>query len=127
MNRLIGAAVLAASFLTVPACAQSLRTASQASEASLNASEQAAQSVALLTASGVQATFGVVAVPLGLTGAGLESTGASLRGAGEAMWDGANTPIIIDEDVVVAAAPPQVPFEAQAEPFTAPAARDDEN
>lgn len=115
MVRFLAASAALAALISAPAFGQaSFRNASTGSEASAEASERAAEAAAILSASGVQVSMGAVAVPLALSGAGVEAAGASVGALGDALWDGANTEITIDDAVIVAAPPPNVPADPAA-------------
>jgi hypothetical protein len=81
---------------------ESLRNASQATGDSLDAS-------ARLVASGGQVVLGAVAVPLAAAGGLLEGTGAAADSIATDLWDAANTPLKVDDAVVMASPPPRLP------------------
>lgn len=98
-------AVFAALLLATPASAEqveSLRNGSQATGDSLEAS-------ARLVASGGQVVLGAIAVPLAASGAILEGTGQAADAIASDLWDAANTPLKIDDAIIMAAPPPQLP------------------
>ena len=72
--------------------------------------------VAELSEAGVKVVAGAVAVPFVAVGAVAESAGTGIRESGQALWDGANTPLTISPETVTAQAAPQVPYDAKRQP-----------
>lgn len=64
-----------------------------------NASADSAEASARLAASGVQLTMGAVAVPL-------VAIGTIAEGTGEALWEAANAPLEVSDEVLTAVPPP---------------------
>lgn len=109
MRNQLTALTAATLLLAAPVIAQeSVETASQAADQSVDASEQSAEASVLMTAAGVQVASGASALPLAASGAGVESAGGASVAAGDAMWDAANTPIVIDDAVMMAGPAPDV-------------------
>lgn len=98
----LAAAALAAALTAGPAAADSLQNASDATGDSLEAS-------ARIVASGGQIVLGAVAIPLTAGGGLSEATGEAAADSGEALWQTANAPLVVDDAVMVAAPPPDVP------------------
>ncbi len=69
--------------------------------------------VAELSEAGVKVVAGAVAVPFVAVGAVAESAGTGLRESGQALWDGANTPLTVSPETVTAQPAPQVPYNAK--------------
>ena len=76
--------------------------------------------VAELSEAGVKVVAGAVAVPFVAVGAVAESAGTGIRESGQALWDGANTPLTVSPETVTAQPAPQVPYDAKT-PTAAPA------
>lgn len=119
-------AIAAAIFMTAAGLAAAH---AQSVENTSAAVAESAEGAAALAEAGVRATAGSVAVPLASAGAASEiagevpaSVGVAAGDAAGALWEAANTPLTIGDEVIVAAdAPPSV----AAEPFSEIAADDD--
>ena len=112
MFRIALAAVMTTAALSAPAFAQdSLANASQASGESLEAA-------AALSEAGVKVTLGSVAVPLASAAAVTSAAGSTAEAIAGELWDTANSPLHIDDDIILAApapdGPPNVPSQIQA-------------
>jgi hypothetical protein len=77
---------------------------------------------AKLTAAGVKAVAGVVALPVISVGVITESAGHITADSGQAVWTAANTPLDVSPETVVAQPVPTVPYNAQG---TQPAKKSD--
>ncbi|MDJ0921976.1 MAG: hypothetical protein QNI84_12685 [Henriciella sp.] len=70
-----------------------------------NASQAAADSAeasARLVASGVQVTLGATAVPLAASGAVANAGGSAANQIAGDLWDAANAPLTVDDDIAMA-------------------------
>ncbi|MEM9738965.1 MAG: hypothetical protein AAF829_03785 [Pseudomonadota bacterium] len=103
---LVAAAALA---LTLPAQADSLGNASQAAADSAEASTR-------IVAAGGQIAMGAVAIPLAAAGAIAEGGGQAATKISDDLWETANTPLKIDDRVIVAQPAPIVPRIKPSEP-----------
>lgn len=72
------------------------------------ASADSAEASARLSASGAQITLGAVAIPLQAVGGLTEAAGTATSWLGEEMWEAANTPLTVSEDVLSAVPPPSL-------------------
>lgn len=68
---------------------------------------------AKLTAAGVKAVVGVVALPVIAVGSTAESAGHVTSESGQAVWAAANAPLEVSPETVVAQPVPAVPYNAQ--------------
>jgi len=68
---------------------------------------------AKLTAAGVKAVVGVVALPVMAAGVTAESAGHAISDSGQAAWTAANTPLDVSPETVVAQPVPTVPYNTQ--------------
>lgn len=93
------ASVLAAMLLAESAFADSTQNAS-------NASKDSAEASAKLAASGVQLTMGAVAVPLAVAGAVTAGAGDVALAISADLWEGANAPLEVSDEVLTALPPP---------------------
>lgn len=84
------------------ASADSFRNMSEATGDSANASGR-------VVAAGGQVALGAVAVPLALAGAAVESGGQAATQIAGDMWDVANAPLVVDEDIAMAQPLPELP------------------
>lgn len=91
--------------------ADSFQNLSDATGDSANASGR-------VVAAGGQVALGAVAVPLALVGAGVESTGNAATEIAGDLWDVANAPLEVDEDIAMAQPLPDVPRTADTQPQT---------
>ncbi|MEL6753432.1 MAG: hypothetical protein AAFO57_05350 [Pseudomonadota bacterium] len=96
---LLGASAIA---LAGPAFADSLGNASEASADSAEAGLR-------LVASGGQIALGAVAIPLAASGAIAEGTGQAASDISDELWETANSPLKVDDRVVLAQPAPNVP------------------
>lgn len=102
MKRRITAALAATSLMVPIALAQSSNNMSEAIADSGEAS-------ARIVAAGGQIVIGAVAVPLAAAGGLSEATGSAATEISDGLWDAANTPLVVDDAVVMAQPAPQVP------------------
>ena len=104
MKHVIAASLICiASGSLAPAQAQdSFQNMSDATGDSVEASGRVA-------AAGGQVALGAVAVPLALVGAGVESSGNAANVIAGDLWDAANAPLVVDEDIAMAQPLPDVP------------------
>lgn len=93
------ASLLAAALMADGAFADSFQNASTASKDSAEASAE-------LAASGVQLTMGAVAVPLALAGAVTAGAGEVALEVSEGLWEGANAPLNVSDEVLTAVPAP---------------------
>ena len=99
MKRLTIVSALSA-FLTIGAAhADSVNNFSQAAGDSAEAS-------ARVIAAGGQVAVGAVALPLAAAGTIVEGTGSAVGELANDLWDAANTPLEVDDDIVIAQGPP---------------------
>jgi hypothetical protein len=93
------ASLLAAALMADSAFADSFQNASTASKDSAEASAE-------LAASGVQLTMGAVAVPLAAVGAVTAGAGQAALEISEELWEGANAPLTVSDEVLTAVPAP---------------------
>lgn len=108
MFRALPLLLLAGTALTVgpPAQADSFRNVSDATGESLQSSAQ-------LSAAGSQVALGAVALPLAAVGAVTEGSGALTTEISDALWETANAPLAVDDDIAIAQPAPSVPREIE--------------
>jgi hypothetical protein len=106
MKHLTGAILLSPLFFTTAAQADSINNLSGAIGDSAEASAQ-------VVAAGGQVAIGAVALPLSVVGSGAEMVGGASQDLADELWDAANAPLIVDQDVVIAVPPP--PLKAKTE------------
>lgn len=99
MKYLTGAILLCPIILTASAKADSFNNFSTAIGDSAEASAQ-------VVAAGGQVAIGAVALPLSVVGSGAEMVGGASQALADELWDAANAPLIVDQDVVFAVPPP---------------------
>lgn len=97
----LGATLFAAVLTSGSAFADSFQNASTASQDSAEAS-------ARLAASGAQITLGAVALPLQAAGEVTAAVGQATSSLGAGMWDVANEPLTVSEEVLSAVPPPDL-------------------
>ena len=106
MKRMVSIGVISLAGLGFGAAAHaqdSFQNVSDATGASVEAASQ-------VVAAGGQVALGAVAVPLAIAGAGAESTGNAANTIAGDLWDAANAPLVVDEDIALAAEPlPEIP------------------
>ena len=73
------------------------------------ATGDSADASARFVASGGQVALGAVAVPLALVGATTESAGSAATTIAGDLWDTANAPLSVDNDIAMAQPLPHVP------------------
>ena len=91
-------------------------TSAHAQDSISNVSKAAGDSVtavAELSEAGVKVVAGAMAVPFVAVGTVAESAGTGIRESGQALWEGANTPLTVSPETVTAQAAPQVPYNAE--------------
>lgn len=112
MKQFSTAAAVAALCAAPAAYAQSV---DDSSEAVAGSGEAAAK----LSAAGVKTAVGSAAVPLGSAAATTTLAGASAGAVAEGMWESANAPLKVDDEVVLQADPPpnvpRDPYAAEAD------------
>jgi hypothetical protein len=79
------------------------------------ASADSAEASARLAASGVQVTMGAVAIPLTAVGGLTMEAGEATFDLGLDLWDAANAPLEVSDEVVTALPPPVLAGAAQAD------------
>ena len=97
-----------------PYCVATLLVAALAAEGAFadsfqnasTASKDSAEASARLAVSGVQITLGAVAIPLEAIGGLTAEAGDSVAWLSGQLWDAANEPLTITEDVLTAVPPP---------------------
>lgn len=99
MKYVVATALISPFVLGAVAQADSLNNFSEAVGDSADAS-------ARIVASGGQVVIGATALPLALAGTGLEGAGQLSKDMANELWGTTNTPLKIDEDIVIAQTPP---------------------
>lgn len=107
MKRNIGTALVVGLFIAAPASADSVRNLSIAGG---DSSEAAAR----VSAAGGQVAIGAVAVPLAAVGTIAETAGGAANDIAIDLWDAANTPLVVDRDIVIAQPAPDLSVQRQA-------------
>lgn len=106
MKYLTGAILLCPIILTASAKADSFNNLSVAIGDSAEASAQ-------VVAAGGQVAIGAVALPLSVAGSGAEMVGNASQDLADELWDAANAPLTVDQDVVIAVPPPSLNEKAE--------------
>lgn len=73
------------------------------------AAGDSAEASARIVASGGQVAMGAVAIPLAAIGGLTEASGEAATAISDDLWQAANAPLTVDDDVVMAQPAPSVP------------------